>query len=111
MLPEDSINGPKTLRQLTNQLVNSGYILKEKSNKLITVHSLSKTDCFAGARLAVIEIPNPELKEKFQAINSEIKSNRFYMIMNLETFSNVRTSFKYLKIHNILSIYIHKFSG
>jgi len=81
VVPEDSINGPKTLRQLTNQLVKNGYLLKEKSYKLITVHSLSKTDCFAGARLAVIEISIEELKEKFTAINSGIKPNNMAILL------------------------------
>jgi len=81
VLPEKSLDGPKTLRQLTNQLIKNGYLLKEKSNKLITVHSLSKTDCFAGARLAVIEIPDPGIYKKFQAINLGLKPNNMAIIL------------------------------
>ncbi|MCK5034087.1 MAG: pyridoxal phosphate-dependent aminotransferase, partial [Calditrichia bacterium] len=81
VLPEQSLNGPITLRQLANKLVINGYLLREKSENLITVHSLSKTDCFAGARLAVIEILQPELYDKFRDINSGIKPNNMAILL------------------------------
>ncbi|MCK5087306.1 MAG: aminotransferase class I/II-fold pyridoxal phosphate-dependent enzyme, partial [Melioribacteraceae bacterium] len=56
VLPAESLKGPKTLKQMALELYNKGYLTKDQLTPLITVHSLSKTDCFAGARLAVTEI-------------------------------------------------------
>jgi aspartate/methionine/tyrosine aminotransferase len=81
VLPEQSLNGPKTLKQIVNQLVSNGYLLKEQTKNLITVHSLSKTDCFAGARLAVVEILHPELSDKFREINAGIKPNNMAILI------------------------------
>ncbi len=81
VLPEHTIKGPKTLKQLTNQLSANGYLLQDNIKYLITVHSLSKTDCFAGARLAVIEILHREMQEKFKEIHSGIKPNNMAIIL------------------------------
>jgi aspartate/methionine/tyrosine aminotransferase len=64
-----------TLRQITNDLHRAGYITQEQSARLLTVHSLSKTDCFAGARMAVTEIRHPALFEKFRSVLECIKPN------------------------------------
>lgn len=42
---------------------------------MITVHSLSKTDSYAGARLAVVEIRHDELYLRFRKINDSVKPN------------------------------------
>lgn len=81
VMPEKSLNGPKTLRQLANQIVKDGYLVREYTKYLITVNSLSKTDSFAGARLAVIEILHPELLDKFKKINSGIKPNNMAILL------------------------------
>ncbi len=75
VLPEDSLKGPKTIKQLGIELVNEGKIFKDQLGKIITVHSLSKTDCFAGARIAFIEIADQALKNKFTELNKTIKQN------------------------------------
>ncbi|MBI1937662.1 MAG: aminotransferase class I/II-fold pyridoxal phosphate-dependent enzyme [Ignavibacteriales bacterium] len=75
VLPEDSLKGPKTVKQLALDLIREGKIYKEQLENVITVHSLSKTDCFAGARLAVVDISNKKLAEKFHKLNSAIKPN------------------------------------
>ncbi|MBI2418103.1 MAG: pyridoxal phosphate-dependent aminotransferase [Ignavibacteriales bacterium] len=73
--PRQKLIEIKTLRQLTNELLSSGYVTEEQSNLIVTVHSLSKTDSLAGARLSVIEIRNRKLYEKFQAVNESIIPN------------------------------------
>ncbi|PIQ08831.1 MAG: hypothetical protein COW71_09730 [Ignavibacteriales bacterium CG18_big_fil_WC_8_21_14_2_50_31_20] len=65
----------KTIRQLTDELIENGYITEKQSNNVITIHSLSKTDSFAGARLSVIEIRNQKLFNKLKTITSTIKPN------------------------------------
>ncbi|MEI7811621.1 MAG: pyridoxal phosphate-dependent aminotransferase [Ignavibacteria bacterium] len=65
----------KTIRQLADELHKSGYINDEQSDHLITIHSLSKTDSLAGARLSVIEIRHKEIYEKFKTISGTIKPN------------------------------------
>ncbi|MFH1198127.1 MAG: aminotransferase class I/II-fold pyridoxal phosphate-dependent enzyme [bacterium] len=75
VLPENSLNGPKTLKQLALELVKEGRLYKDKLNRLIVVHSLSKTDCFAGARLAVVEINDDNLAKKLARLNSIVKPN------------------------------------
>jgi len=69
------LNVARTLKQITSDLVKKGYIAKEKEKYLITVHSLSKTDCFAGARLSVINILDKTLKDKFQKLLKNINPN------------------------------------
>ncbi|MEW6195202.1 MAG: pyridoxal phosphate-dependent aminotransferase [Bacteroidota bacterium] len=75
VLPGETINGPKTIKQLGLELVSEGKIFKDKLNKIITVHSLSKTDCFAGARLAFVEIADEKLRDQFLKLNVYIKPN------------------------------------
>lgn len=75
VLPEDSLKGPKTVKQLALDLIREGKIYKDHLQNIITVHSLSKTDCFAGARLAVVDISNKKIIEKFRSLNSTIKPN------------------------------------
>ena len=73
--PVDRLREIKTIRQLTDELYESGYLSSEESDYLITVHSVSKTDSLAGARLSVIEIRHPEIYKKFHEINSTIQPN------------------------------------
>ncbi len=73
--PEKEYRQIKTLRLLADELYREGYITEENSNKLITVHSLSKTDSYAGARLTVAEIRDEKLYYKFSEINNYITPN------------------------------------
>lgn len=73
--PMDSLQGPKTLKEIALDLVETGKITSEQLRYLITVHSLSKTDCFAGGRLAVTEILHSELYETFTSISGRINHN------------------------------------
>ncbi|MEW6653168.1 MAG: pyridoxal phosphate-dependent aminotransferase [Bacteroidota bacterium] len=73
--PKDSLDVIKTIRQLTDELVEEGYITEEEASYAITVHSVSKTDSLAGARLSVIEIRHKEIAEKYKAVLSSIELN------------------------------------
>ncbi len=75
--PSQKLNRIKTLREITLDIIEKGYLQKEKEKYLTTVHSLSKTDSFAGARLAVIHIPHKELRTKFVKQNTNVKPNIF----------------------------------
>ncbi len=52
-----------------------GIADEHHADRVITVHSMSKTDCLAGARLAVVEIRDEALRERFEAINRQIRPN------------------------------------
>lgn len=73
--PSEALEGPPTLRQLAEELAQLGYISSEQSQRVITVHSLSKTDCLAGARLCLVEIREPELRARFRQINATVVPN------------------------------------
>ncbi|HGY56936.1 MAG TPA: pyridoxal phosphate-dependent aminotransferase [Caldithrix abyssi] len=64
-----------TLKQLTAELRRNGYLSEEQAARLITVHSLSKTDAFAGGRLAVIELPEEDLRDSYRKITAHIYPN------------------------------------
>ncbi|MGC8654701.1 MAG: pyridoxal phosphate-dependent aminotransferase, partial [Candidatus Kryptoniota bacterium] len=73
--PSERLEQIPTIRQLTNELVKAGYIGEEESNYVITVHSMSKTDSYAGARLSVVEVRHEEVGRKFRQVNSFIRPN------------------------------------
>lgn len=73
--PSERLEQIPTVRQLTNELVKLGYIGEEESKYVITVHSMSKTDSYAGARLSVVEIRNEEIGKKFREVCSFIRPN------------------------------------
>lgn len=75
VLPADDLPEIRTVRQLTTELVQWGLVTEEQAQRVVTVHSLSKMDCLAGARLAVVEIRDPELKRRFVEWNASIKPN------------------------------------
>jgi hypothetical protein len=56
-------------------LVRDGVLTDEQADRVLTVHSMSKTDCLAGARLAVVEIRDAELRDRFEALNAHIQPN------------------------------------
>jgi len=73
--PVDDLPEIKTARQIASELVRLGDLDEAQSNLLITVHSISKTDCLAGARLAVVEIRDQQLRQLFEELNSQIQPN------------------------------------
>ena len=73
--PVDALPLIKTARQIADDLVSEGLIDERQAERVMSVHSMSKTDCLAGARLAVVEIRPPELRERFRALNDLIQPN------------------------------------
>ena len=73
--PVDDLPGIKTARQIASELVRLGVLDEAQANRVITVHSMSKTDCLAGARLAVVEIRDRQLRQCFEELNSHIQPN------------------------------------
>ncbi|RPH35465.1 pyridoxal phosphate-dependent aminotransferase, partial [bacterium] len=73
--PSTLLPGIKTLRQIADSMVREGLLGDEQADRVITVHSVSKTDCLAGARLAVVEIRHEEMSRRFRAINDAILPN------------------------------------
>lgn len=86
--PDINRDFPATLRQMANDLQRKGYIRAAQSNCLITVQSLSKTNCFAGARLAVAEIRQPQRYERFARINQEIVPNHLAILLTYLFYRN-----------------------
>jgi aspartate/methionine/tyrosine aminotransferase len=75
MAPVDRLPEIKTVRQIASDLVRLSVVDEVQADRVITVHSMSKTDCLAGARMAVVEIRNPQLSQRFEALNSHIQPN------------------------------------
>ncbi len=73
--PAKNLRGPKTLKQIALDLRKTGVLNDLDLQYLISVHSLSKTDCFAGGRLSVIEILHPGLHSEYSEINNNIVPN------------------------------------
>jgi len=73
--PVDALPEIKTARQVAVELVRLGVVDEEQAKRVITVHSMSKTDCLAGARLAVVEIRDQQLRQRFDELNSNIQPN------------------------------------
>ena len=65
----------KTVRQIATELVRHGVINEAQADRVITVHSMSKTDSFAGARLAVVEIRDRQIRQRFETLISQIQPN------------------------------------
>jgi aspartate/methionine/tyrosine aminotransferase len=73
--PARELTGPPTLRQLADELARLGYVTTEQADRVVSVHSLSKTDCLAGARLCVVEIRDEQLRRVFEAVNATVAPN------------------------------------
>jgi len=99
--PQDSLKEIKTIRQLANELYSVGYITTEQAVCLITIHSLSKTDSYAGARLSVIEIRNKTVRDKFVQINNTISPNITAVLLAYLFYRNrIETANAYWRLRN-----------
>jgi aspartate/methionine/tyrosine aminotransferase len=78
----------KTLKELAVESVKSGLLQSEKLVNLITAHSLSKTDCYAGARLTVVEISHPVYKKRFKTINDLLYPNSMALFLSYLFYRN-----------------------
>jgi aspartate/methionine/tyrosine aminotransferase len=101
--PTDEFTGSKTLRQIVNNLIKIGQLRNSQAKYLLTVNALSKTDCFAGARLAVIEILHPALKKKYSEINSTVQQNSMAILLAYLFYRNHNEAVKaYWKHRNTI---------
>jgi aspartate/methionine/tyrosine aminotransferase len=103
VIPINLLKQIKTIRQLTDELHSQGYLTEENAEFVITVHSLSKTDCFAGARLSVVEIRHKELFNKFREINSTVKHNIAAVFLAYLFYRNrIDTANAYWRLRNAI---------
>ena len=65
LYPDGVRKAQPTLKMVAKQMLREGLLIDKDLDYLITVHSLSKTDCFAGGRLCVVELRHPEFKTSF----------------------------------------------
>jgi aspartate/methionine/tyrosine aminotransferase len=73
--PVDGLPLIKTARQVAIDLVRAGVLDEAAADRVLSVHSMSKTDCLAGARLSVVEIREAELRERFRRLNDLVEPN------------------------------------
>ncbi len=88
VVPADTLPDIPTLRQMAQELVRTGRIPSSRADLVVTVHSLSKTDCLAGARLSVIEIRMEELRMRFNALNATIIPNAGAILVGYLLYRN-----------------------
>jgi aspartate/methionine/tyrosine aminotransferase len=73
------------------------------TERVITVHSMSKTDCLAGTRLSVVEIRETDLRERYRRLNDPIAPNLVAIfivyLFYREPLEGVRT---YWRMRNVL---------
>ncbi len=72
----------RSLKKIAVTALGKGKLRESHLRNLITLQSISKTDCKAGARLAVCEIPDPASRQKFQARLSHIRPNLMAILMS-----------------------------
>lgn len=101
--PSGELAGPATLRQLADRLVELGYLAPEQADRVITIHSLSKTDCLAGARLCLVEIRERELRECFQAVTGTIAPNLGAVLLGYLFYRrNAQSTHSYWRLRNVI---------
>lgn len=101
--PADGLQEIKTAGQMAEELVRSGTLDASQADRLITVHSLSKTDSFAGARLAVVEIREPQLRQRFGVVNASIQPNLTAIFISYLFYRGSRQSAQsYWQLRNML---------
>ena len=103
VIAKPELSGPKTLKQLALELVKQGKITKEDLQRVISVHSLSKTDCIAGARLAFVEISEPDIASRFKMISKSMNCNIAAVFMAYLFYrSDSSRTYSFWKLRNIV---------
>ena len=105
----------KTVRQIASELNRNGAITEAQADRVITVHSMSKIDSFAGARLTVVEIREGQVRQRFERLISRIQPNiaaitlsyLFYRNPNETTraYWHLRNSILYERTQALLSAF------
>jgi len=80
----------KTVRQIALELNRQGAITESQADRVITVHSMSKIDSFAGARLTVVEIRDRQIFQRFEALNSYIQPNIAAILLSYLFYRNMK---------------------
>ena len=71
--------------------------------RVVTVHSLSKTDCLAGARLSVVEIREPDLRGRFRRVSAAILPNVGALLLGYLLYRNPREELRaYWRLRNAI---------
>ena len=92
-----------TLRQTADELVRKGVLTSEQSKRVLTVHSLSKTDSLAGARLSVAEIRDEDLRVKFLRMTAGVPANSGAVFLTYLFYRNNRESARaYWRLRNAI---------
>ncbi|MEA1987024.1 MAG: aminotransferase class I/II-fold pyridoxal phosphate-dependent enzyme, partial [Candidatus Marinimicrobia bacterium] len=91
LAPKNSLQITKTIKQIAIELSDEKIINKKKIEKLITVQSLSKTDCFAGARLSVVEIIDKKINKKFTEMVKKIQDNHTALLFAYLFYRNSKS--------------------
>lgn len=101
--PVEDLPDIPTLRQIAGRLITAGRITSAQAGRLVTVHSLSKTDCLAGARLSVIEIRDTALLGKFRTVIGPVKPNTGALLIAYLFYRNpVEVTRAYWRLRNTI---------
>lgn len=101
--PANELPEIKTLRQITSELVWLGLVDEQRADRIVTVHTISKTDCSAGSRLAVVEIRDDQLRRRFEEVNAGIQPNIAAMLISYLFYrSSVQAVRTYWHLRNAL---------
>ena len=101
--PVEDLPEIPTLRQIAEGLIAAGRITSAQAHRLITVHSLSKTDSLAGARLSVIEIRDTRLFERFHTLIDHVKPNTGAILLAYLFYRNpIEVARAYWRLRNTI---------
>ncbi|MBN2469670.1 MAG: pyridoxal phosphate-dependent aminotransferase, partial [Anaerolineae bacterium] len=111
--PVNALPTIKTVRQMTTALVRLGIANELHADRVITVHSMSKTDSLAGARLSVVEIRDSVLRQRFEQINTLIVPNIAAVLISylfyrgttqaVQTYWHMRNAIYSERIHALMT--------
>ncbi|MDD5583078.1 MAG: pyridoxal phosphate-dependent aminotransferase [Candidatus Marinimicrobia bacterium] len=96
--PSEDFKPEPSLRERALKLNERGIISNQALTFIITVHSLSKTDCLAGVRLAVAHIPDKKIRQRFQALNAKIEPNPTALLIGLLLYKNSPSHLKRMRV-------------
>ena len=103
VVPSDQYLEVKTARQIARELVYQGVLTADQADRVITVHSISKTDSMAGARLAIAEIRDPQLRQRFREVSDRIQPNLAAIVISYLFYRNSRQEVQtYWRLRNLL---------
>ncbi len=79
--PHKELPQQPTLKIVARRLIRQGLLIEKDLDYLITVHSLSKTDCFAGGRICIVEIRHSQIKRSFAEAAARIKPHALSLLI------------------------------